>query len=353
MAKTLAELSELAGGRLVGDGRVSIECVATLAEAGEASLTMIDRASLVGQLRGTSAAAAIVPADVDLQQLSIPAILVDDVHESFTAIALHFRPTRSAPRIGIHSAAHVSSTAQIEADVEVHPGVVIEDDVHLGRGSTIHAGVRILRGCRIAEDVTIMPNCVLYEDTQVGPRTLIHSGVVLGAFGFGYKQKGGAHHRTAQLGHVRIGADVEIGANTTIDRGTYGATVIGDGTKIDNLVMIAHNCRIGCHNLICSQVGIAGSTTTGDWVVMAGQVGVRDHVHIGQGAVLGAMAGISNDVPDGARMIGIPATPEREQKLKQAALAKLPDMRKELKALQRDVTRLSAIIKRHDDSAAA
>jgi UDP-3-O-[3-hydroxymyristoyl] glucosamine N-acyltransferase len=353
MATTLAELADLARGRLVGDGQTRIDCVATLAEAGEGALTMIDRAALVGQLHEIAAAAAVVPADVDLQQLSLPAILVDDVHEAFTAIALHFRPPQPAQRIGISSAAHVSPTAQIAADVDIHPGAVIDDDVHLGRGATIHSGVRILRGCRIAEDVAIMPNCVLYEDTRVGPRTLIHAGVVLGAYGFGYKQKAGAHHRTSQLGHVRIGADVEIGANTTIDRGTYGATTIGDGTKIDNLVMIAHNCRIGRHNLICSQVGIAGSTTTGDWVVMAGQVGVRDHVHIGQGAVLGAMAGISNDVPDGMRMIGIPATPEREQKLKQAALTKLPEMRKQLKALERDVARLTAMIQRHDDSAAA
>ena len=131
-----------------------------------------------------------------------------------------------------------------------------------------------------------------------------------------------------------LGADVEVGAGTTIDRGTYGPTLIGEGTKIDDLVMIAHNCRIGRHNMLCSQVGIAGSTTTGDYVVMAGQVGVRDHVHIGDRAVLGAMAGVTNDVPEGVRMIGIPATPEREQKIKQAVISQLPEMRQQLKRLQ-------------------
>ena len=159
---------------------------------------------------------------------------------------------------------------------------------------------------------------------------------MIGAHGFGYSHVDGRHVPAAQLGYVRIGSDVEIGAGTTIDRGTYGATTIGDGTKIDNLVQIAHNCRIGRHNLICSQVGIAGSTTTGDYVVMGGQAGLRDHVHIGTGARLSAMAGITNDVPDGAVMLGIPATPEREQKLKLAALAKLPEMRQEFKAMRRE-----------------
>ncbi len=140
---------------------------------------------------------------------------------------------------------------------------------------------------------------------------------------------------------MEIGSDVEIGACSTVDRGTYGPTVIGDGTKIDNLVMIAHNCRIGRHNMICSQVGIAGSTTTGDFVVMAGQVGVRDHVRIGEGAVLGAKAGVSNDIPAGAHVFGAPAIREREQKLQFAAISKLPEMRKQLRALQRIVDSLT------------
>jgi UDP-3-O-[3-hydroxymyristoyl] glucosamine N-acyltransferase len=139
------------------------------------------------------------------------------------------------------------------------------------------------------------------------------------------------------LGNVEIGPDVEIGAGTTIDRGAYGPTRIGEGTKIDDQVMIAHNCQIGRHNMICSQVGIAGSTETGDWVVIAGQAGIRDHVRIGHRAVLSAMCGVTNDVPDGARMMGIPATPEREQKLKLAALSKLPEMRRQLKVLEREV----------------
>jgi UDP-3-O-[3-hydroxymyristoyl] glucosamine N-acyltransferase len=170
---------------------------------------------------------------------------------------------------------------------------------------------------------------------------LIHAGAVLGAYGFGYKTVGGRHQLSAQLGWVELGADVDVGAGTTIDRGTYGPTRIGEGTKIDNQVMIAHNCRIGRHNLICSQAGVAGSCTTGDYVVLAGQVGVRDHVHIGDRAVVGAKGGVSGDVPAGEIYLGIPATPEREQKLKQAALSKLPEMRRQLKELERTVSRLA------------
>ena len=182
----------------------------------------------------------------------------------------------------------------------------IGEDVVVGAGTVIHAGVHIMAGCRIGRDVTLFPNVVFYENTVIGDRSIIHAGAVIGAYGFGYHTVDGGHVRSAQLGNVEIGCDVEIGAGTTIDRGTYDATVIGDGTKIDNQVMIGHNCRLGRHNLICSQVGIAGSCTTGDYVVMAGQVGLSDHLHIGNRAILGAKAGVMNDVPDGAVFIGVP-----------------------------------------------
>jgi UDP-3-O-[3-hydroxymyristoyl] glucosamine N-acyltransferase len=210
-----------------------------------------------------------------------------------------------------------------------------------------------MAGCKIGEQVTIYPNAVLYEETRVGPRCIIHGCAVLGADGFGYRLVEGRHQLQAQLGYVEIGADVDIGAGTTIDRGAYGATRVGEGTKIDDQVMIGHNCQIGRHNLICAQVGIAGSTTSGDYVVMAGQVGVRDHVHIGSKAIIGAKSGVSNDVPEGTSMLGAPAVPEREKKLEFAAMAKLPEMRREFKALQRAVAELQARFEPKDRPAAA
>lgn len=237
--------------------------------------------------------------------------------------------------------------------MQVHDGATVADDVEIGSGTVIHAGSVIMAGCKIGQHVIIFPNAVLYEDCVIGDRSIIHAGAVLGAYGFGYDSGNGRHVRGPQLGYVEIQQDVEIGAGTSIDRGTYGSTVIGEGTKIDNLVMIAHNCRIGKHNIICSQVGIAGSTSTGDYVVMAGQVGIRDHVHIGNRAVLGAMTKIMNDIPEGETYVGLPATPIREQKLKQVVLAKLPEMRKQMKVLRKTVEKLEGSRETDKPSAAA
>jgi UDP-3-O-[3-hydroxymyristoyl] glucosamine N-acyltransferase len=265
---------------------------------------------------------------------------VKDVHAAFAKIVAYFRPPRTHAAIGISPQAIVARSAQLGKGVNVHPGATIGDDCTIGDATTILPGAQILPGCTIGSGVLVGPGVVLYENTVVGDRSIIHGGAIVGAHGFGYTLVDGKHTLAAQLGYVRIGCDVEIGAGATIDRGTYGATTIGDGTKIDNLVQIAHNCQIGKHNLICSQVGVAGSTTTGDYVVMGGQAGVRDHVHVGSRAMLCAMSGITNHVPDGAVMMGVPATPDREQRLKQAAFAKLPEMRKEFKAMRRAIADL-------------
>ncbi len=338
MQVTLAELSALVEGRLIGSGEVLICGAAPLGDAGPGEITLIDGAERDGLLKSSRASAAVAPPSVSPN--GVPVIQVDDVHHAFALIMARFHPARTPRRLGISPQAVVSPTASLAEDIDVHPLATIGDDVEIGRGATIHSGVHVMAGSKIGPDVTIYPNAVLYENTVVGPRCLIHAGAVLGAYGFGYCSGSGCHELSPQLGNVILEADVEVGAGTTIDRGTYGPTVIGEGTKIDNMVMVAHNCRIGRHNMLCAQVGIAGSTTTGDYVVMAGQAGVRDHVHIGDRAMLGAKAGVMSDVPDDARVVGIPATPEREQMVKQAVLSKLPEMRQQLKRLQRHVDQL-------------
>jgi UDP-3-O-[3-hydroxymyristoyl] glucosamine N-acyltransferase len=340
MQATLAELAKLVGGKVIGDGSTTIRGASPLKEAGPGDITLIDRAERGEALAKSPAAAAVAPASYVAN--GIPIIQVDDVHRAFTLIVGRFRPVPPPRHIGVSPQAYVSPTAKLGKNVDVHAFATIGDEVEIDDDVTIHPGVHVMAGSKVGAGSTLFPNVVLYENTIVGPRCILHAGVVLGAFGFGYCSSDGCHRLAAQLGNVVLGADVEVGAGSTVDRGTYGSTTIGDGTKIDNHVMVAHNCRIGRHNMLCAQVGIAGSTTTGDYVVMAGQVGVRDHVHIGARAVLGAMAGVINDVPEDARVVGIPATPEREQMIKQAALTKLPEMRRQVKQLQATVDKLTA-----------
>ena len=332
MAITLGNLAARVGGTLCGgDAAASIAAAATLETATPSDITLVDAPEKLHLLAKSRAAAAIVPAGSG--PLDRPTIEAADVHAAFAAAIHMFRPPRQEARIGVSPQAAVAASARIGGGVDVHPFASIDADVEIGAGATIHAGVRIMAGCRIGAGTVIFPNAVLYENTVVGDRCIVHAAAVLGAYGFGYKPGADGYTLSAQLGWVEVDDDVEIGAGTTIDRGTYGPTRIGAGTKIDNLVMIAHNCRLGRHNMICSQVGVAGSTSTGDWVVMAGQVGVRDHVHIGDKAVLGARSGVSNDVEPGKIVLGEPAIDLRERKLQLAAVSKLPEMRRELKQL--------------------
>lgn len=332
---TLQQLADLVQGELHGAPAVRITGAASLPRVAAGEITLADDAKLLAALQASPAAAVVVPRD--FPPLPMPRIHVGDVHAAFAKIVTRFCPPRIARRRGHSPAARIAPSARLADQVEIGPCATIGEDVEIGAGTFIHAGVHILDGCRIGRDVILFPNVVLYENTVVGDRSVIHAGAVIGAYGFGYRLIDGVHQRGAQLGSVEIGCDVEIGAGTTIDRGTYDATVIGDGTKIDNQVMIGHNCRLGKHNLICSQVGIAGSCTTGDYVVMAGQVGLSDHLHIGHRAVLGAKAGLMNDVPEGGVFIGVPATPERDQWRMWGHVRQLPEMRRQLKRLEQQV----------------
>jgi len=341
MPITLEELAGHVQGTLVGSPvATAIAGAATLETAGAADVTLIDSPDKLHLLAKSRAAAVIVPAGSG--PLDRPSIEVADVHAAFAAVITRLKPPRPTVRVGVSPLAVVDPTARIAADVDIHPLATVGADVEIGSGATIHSGARIMAGCRIGAGTTVFPNAVLYDNTIVGARCLIHANAVLGGYGFGYKVAAGSYCLSAQLGWVELSDDVEIGAGTTIDRGTYGPTSIGAGTKLDNLVMIAHNCRLGRHNMICSQVGVAGSTTTGDWVVMAGQVGVRDHVHIGDKAVLGARSGVSNDVPSGVTVLGEPAIELRDRKLQLATISKLPEMRKDLKQLAARVQALES-----------
>jgi UDP-3-O-[3-hydroxymyristoyl] glucosamine N-acyltransferase len=214
-------------------------------------------------------------------------------------------------------------------------------------------GVVVMPNCRIGEDCVVHAGVTLYEYTRIDERVVIHAGTVIGANGFGYRLESGRHIPTAQLGYVHIESDVEIGAAVTIDRGTFGATRIGEGTKIDNQVMIGHNCQIGKHNLLCSQVGIAGSCRTGDYVVLAGQVGLKDHITLGDHTIVGAQAGVMEDCQGGEVYLGSPATTQRNQMQIMAVERRLPEMRREVKQLRRELAEVQQRLAAADDASAS
>lgn len=357
---SLQEIADLVGGQLLdfgdcttdetllSDGAVqgkspSAECASKIcvgaappAEAGPQEITLIDQAKHVRQLSDCKAFAVITPEYVVAAPIHLQ-ILVDDPHAAFTQLVSHYRPafSKTMPVSGI------DPTAKVDPTSNVHPSVNIGANVEIGPGCTVAPGVNIGAGCQIGADCTLHPNVTLYAYCQLGERVTLHAGTVVGAHGFGYKMVDGRHVPTAQLGYVVIENDVEVGASSTIDRGTYGATRIGEGTKIDNQVMIAHNCQIGRHNLLCSQVGIAGSCKTGDYVILAGQVGLKDHIALADGVIVGAQAGVMEDLAPNRVYLGSPATPQRDQMQMMAIQRKLPEMRRELKRLTQQVVRLT------------
>ncbi|MFO1023423.1 MAG: UDP-3-O-(3-hydroxymyristoyl)glucosamine N-acyltransferase, partial [Planctomycetales bacterium] len=247
--------------------------------------------------------------------------------------------------VGLSPQATIHPSATFGVNCHVFPGAYIAANVSLGRDCVVHPGAVISENCRIGDGCRIHPNAVLYPNVILGSRVILHANAVLGADGFGYRFRNGAFQKIPQLGWVVVEDDVEIGAAATIDRGMIGPTVIGQGTKIDNLVMIGHNCEIGKHNAFASQVGFAGSVTTGDYVRCAGQVGVADHVHLGTGCSLGAKAGIHKDMEGGKAYLGIPAVEEREQIKLVMSMKKIPELRRQMKDLEDQVQQLQEQLK--------
>jgi UDP-3-O-[3-hydroxymyristoyl] glucosamine N-acyltransferase len=333
---TLRQLAELVHGQACGDADLVLNDARPLGEARPGDITFVENNRHAHHLGACRASAAVVPVTLPVPE-GLTVIRVADPLMAFAAIVRHLRGRAEPPPSGIDPRAVVHPGARVGPDPSIHPLAVIGEGTVVGARCRIHAGAVIGRFCRLGDDVTVYPNAVLYDGTVVGHRVIVHANAVLGADGFGYRFQDGRHVKVPQLGHVEIGDDVEIGACTTVDRGTFQATRVGAGTKIDNLVQVAHNCHLGQHNLLVSQMGIAGSSSTGDYVVIAGQVGIADHIHIGDRVTIGARAGVTKDVPPGERMLGAPATPEREQKRILMTLEKLPEIRRDLRRLKQQL----------------
>jgi UDP-3-O-[3-hydroxymyristoyl] glucosamine N-acyltransferase len=271
-------------------------------------------------------------------------IEVDDPISAFVTVRKHLSGDQKPRWTGVHPQAWVAPTAQLGKNVAVYPFAYVGDGAKIGDGTTLHPGAVVGDRCQLGEGCTIHPNAVLYADVALQDRVEIHAGTVLGGDGFGYRQVDGRHVKIPHTGRLEVGSDVEIGANCTIDRATFEATRIGEGTKIDNLVMIGHNNQIGRHNLLCGQVGIAGSCQTGDHVVMAGQAGIKDNTQIGDGVIVGAQAGVHRSVPRGQHVLGSPAVPVREQRRLFQMIARLPEMHRQLRELAGQVNLLMSSV---------
>lgn len=349
MIQTVETLAAFVNATVRGDGMRTIDDAAAIETAGKSAVTFILDAFQLRRLKDCRAGAIIVDAKIAASidaSSEFSLIIVADTQAAFQKILPLFRIVRGRPERGVSPHSHISPTAKLHSHCFIGAGVCIGDDAVIGANCDLHPGVVVGAGCRIGDNTILHANCVLYHDIIVGKNVIIHSGSVIGADGFGYRFTGGKFEKIPQLGTVHIQDDVEIGACSTVDRGAIGPTVIGAGTKIDNLVMVAHNCEIGRHNVFASQVGIAGSSSTGDYVRLGGQAGVRDHVRLNTGCSVGAKAGVMNDIPAGETWIGIPASTEFEQKRQLVTFKRIPDIRDKVEALEKQLALMAGEINR-------
>jgi len=319
-AVSIGEIADFVDGQHTGDGKRSIIGVASLTQASSDQLSFLSNRKYVADLAATRAGAILVPKNLDGDDQRW--IRVDDPYFALARIMTRWFSARPTPK-GISPKAVVSPSAKLGANVSLGHFAIIGDEVVIGDNVTIFHGVSIEAGSLIGDDCIIYPNAVIYDGTRIGNRCIIHSGVVIGSDGYGFATHDGKHHKIPQIGIVRIEDDVEIGAGTTIDRAALGETVIGEGTKIDNLVQIGHNVKVGKHCLLVSQVGIAGSTELGDYVAVAGQSGFSGHLKIGNRVQVAAKSAVLEDVPDDTKVMGSPAMPFTEFARRHAALKKL------------------------------
>jgi UDP-3-O-[3-hydroxymyristoyl] glucosamine N-acyltransferase len=339
-ARSLGELARLVGGDLEGDPSLEIRGFASLESAGPGDLSFVAAARHLPAARLSGASALIAPPGLDLA--GRPAIRVVQPYAVIAAVLRVFFP-EPVVSPGVHPTAHVADSARVSPGATVGTFAVVGERSLVEDGAVLHPHVFVGPDCRVGEGSVLHPHVVLRERVALGRRVIVHPGSVLGADGFGYVFDGQAHRKIPQVGRVVVEDDVEIGANVTVDRATLGETVIGRGTKIDNLVQIAHNTVVGADSIIVAQTGIAGSCRIGRGVVVGGQVGIADHVTVGDGARIGSQSGVHRDVPAGAGVVGTPALAADVGLRTLAAIGRLPDLLRDVRALGR---RLAALEQR-------
>jgi UDP-3-O-[3-hydroxymyristoyl] glucosamine N-acyltransferase len=334
----LSQLAEACGARLSGDGDVVIDRVATLDAADKGAIAFLSNPKYRSRLASTRASAVIVtPADAPATPL--PKLVAANPYAAYARVAAILHPAR-APVPGVHASAVVAASARVAAGAAISAHAVIGERTTIGEGTQIGAGTVIGEDCSVGDDCVLHPGVVLYAHTSVGSRTIIHSGAVLGADGFGMAEQEGRWLKVPQIGRTLVGSDVEIGANTTIDRGAIGDTVIEDDVKLDNQIQIGHNCRIGAHTAIAGCVGIAGSTTIGRNCKIGGAAMIAGHLEIPDGTVVSASTGVFDSIPSPGVYTGtFPALPHREWQHVASATRRLRSIVDRLRALERTSTK--------------
>jgi UDP-3-O-[3-hydroxymyristoyl] glucosamine N-acyltransferase len=345
---TAAQLAKELGGEVLGDGAIALTGFAPAAAAKAGDLTFAENEAFFAKAEQSAASAILV--DASFQSQAKVLIRVPNARIAFAKVVPLFFPEKVFPA-GAHPSSVVSASAAVDPTAHIGPFCHVGENVQIGAHVVLRGGNHIGDNCIIGAESHLFPNAVVYALSQIGRRVRIHAGAVIGGDGFGYVFDAGVHRKVPQVGCVIIHDDVEIGANTTIDRGALGPTVIGHGTKIDNLVQIAHNVVIGEHSVLVAQVGIAGSTRVGNYVTLAGQVGIAGHLKIGNKAVVAAQSGVMRDVPDDGKWMGAPAQPDRQEKRQILALQQLPDLLRRVAQLEKMVEAAS-VAAGHGDSTA-
>jgi UDP-3-O-[3-hydroxymyristoyl] glucosamine N-acyltransferase len=328
---TAVQIAELIGGTVVGDGTVHLSGFAPAGSAKPGDLTFAENDIYFARAEQSAASAVLVDGQFESKKALIK---VSNARVGFArAMSLFFPEPEFAP--GIDPSAVVAASASVHPSAHIGPLCVVRENARILAGAVLQGMNHIGEGAQVGENACLYPNVTLYPRTQIGQRVRIHAGTVIGSDGFGYVFDAGSHRKVPQVGNVIIHDDVEIGANVTIDRGALGPTVIGKGTKIDNLVQIAHNVSIGEHCLVVAQAGVAGSTRLGNYVTLAGQVGLAGHLKIGNGVTIAAQSGVMHDVPDGQKWFGSPAMPDRKMKRQVLAQHQLPTLLRRVAELER------------------
>lgn len=332
MAFTAAEIAKVLGGEVIGDGTVQLTGFAPADSARAGDLTFAENEAYFARAEASAASAILV--EGAFTSAGKVLIRVPNARVAFAKVLPLFFPEKTFAA-GIDPTAIVAASAQIDPTAHIGPYCVVGENAKIGARCVLQGFDWVGEGSQLADEVNLFPHVTIYPGSKLGRRVRIHSGTVIGSDGFGYVLDEGAHRKVPQIGNVIIGDDVEIGANVTIDRGALGPTTIGRGTKIDNLVQIAHNVSIGEHCLIVAQAGIAGSTKLGNYCILAGQVGLAGHLKIGNNVTIAAQSGVMRDIPDGQKVFGYPAVPDRDAKRQIVAMQQLPELLHRVAALEK------------------